>query len=113
MTDETAPWLKGFGEFRAREIAPLVSQLETARLAARDAALKRASWSVPLALLAAGLTWLYLPQDFLIFVVFFAVGGTWAFIQYPIIKHQKEVKQKLVTTLCGFFGLEYSMVPDS
>jgi hypothetical protein len=111
MVEDTAPWLAGFSEFRAREIDPMVGELETARIAARNEALKRASWAVPLALLAVGLVWLYLPQDFLIFAAFFAVGGTWAFVQYPIVKQQKDMKQKLVNRLCGFFGLEFHMVP--
>jgi len=111
MANDAAPWLSGFDEFRAREIEPMIGSLETARLEARNAALKRASWLIPLALLACGLVWLYLPGDFLIFAIFLAVGGSWAWIQYPIIQHQKEVKQKLITRLCGFFGLEYHMEP--
>ncbi|MGE0667499.1 MAG: DUF3137 domain-containing protein [Sphingomonadales bacterium] len=111
MASDAAPWLDGFDEFRAREIEPMVGDLESARLQARNDALKRASWLVPLALLGVGLVWLYLPGDFLIFAIFLAVGGCWAFIQHPIIKHQKDVKQKLVTRLCGFFGLDFCPVP--
>lgn len=111
MAEDPAPWLTGFDDFRAREIEPMIGELETAREQARGEALKRASWLVPLALLAVGLVWLYLPGDFLIFAIFFAVGGSWAYIQYPVIKHQKDVKRKLVTRLCGFFGLDFSMQP--
>ncbi len=111
MAEDAAPWLTGFDEFRDREIEPMIGALERARHEARGAALKRASWLIPLALLAVGLVYLYLPGDFLIFAVFLAVGGSWAWIQYPIIQHQKNVKQTLVTRLCGFFGLEYFMEP--
>lgn len=113
MSADAAPWLTGFDEFRAREIDPMVGELETARSEARKAALKRASWLIPLAAAVCGLVYLYLPGDFLIFAIFIAVGGSWAFIQHPIIKHQKEVKQKLVTRMCGFFGLEYFMEPKT
>jgi hypothetical protein len=111
MADTDAPWLTGFDEFRSRELTPMIGELENARREARGAALKRASWVLPLAILVCGLVYLYLPGDFLIFAIFFAVGGSWAFIQHPIIKHQKEVKQKLITRLCGFFALEYFMEP--
>lgn len=111
MSATDAPWLTGFDAFRDRELMPMVGALETARHEARNAALKRASWLIPLVLAAVGLVYLYLPQDFLIFAIFIAVGGSWTYIQYPIIKHQKDVKQKLVTRMCGFFGLEYFMVP--
>ncbi|MEN3976544.1 DUF3137 domain-containing protein [Emcibacter sp. SYSU 3D8] len=111
MANDAAPWLTGFDEFRAREIDPIIGELEAARHEARNAALKRASWFIPLALLGVGLVWLYLPGDFLIFAAFVAVGGSWAFIQHPIIRHQKVVKEKLVTRLCGFFGLDFCLVP--
>ncbi len=111
MSSDAAPWLDGFDEFRSRELTPMIGALETARQQARNEALKRASWTLPLAALACGLVWLYLPSDFLIFAAFLAVGGSWAFIQHPIVKHQKDVKQKLITRMCGFFGLEYFMVP--
>ena len=75
MAEDPAPWLTGFDDFRAREIEPMIGELETAREQARSEALKRASWLVPLALLAVGLVWLYLPGDFLIFAIFFAAIG--------------------------------------
>ena len=58
MSREAAPWLDGFDDFRSRELAPLIGELETARQQARNEALKRASWTLPLAALACGLVWL-------------------------------------------------------
>ena len=55
MASDPAPWLAGFDEFRAREIEPMIGALEAARHEARNDALKRASWLIPLALLAVGL----------------------------------------------------------
>jgi hypothetical protein len=106
-----APWLSGFDTFRAREIDPLLGALEDARKLAREAALKRAVWAVPLAIGVVGLVFLLLPADFGYFAAFVAFGIGWAFIQHPIVKHQQVVKQTLLAKLCGFFGLEFHLTP--
>jgi hypothetical protein len=111
MADTPAPWLDGFAEFRAREIDPLVAELEAARLAARSAAWARALWVVPLGLAITAIAFALLPGDFACFVAFAAFGLGWAYIQSPITDHQKVVKEKLVSRLCGFLGLEFCMVP--
>lgn len=111
MADTPAPWLDGFEEFRARELDPLVAELEEARLAARSAAWARAVWVVPLALAVIGLAFALIPSDFAIFVAFIGGGMAWAYVQSPIVDHQKVVKQNLVSRLCGFLGLDFAPVP--
>ncbi|MEN3953375.1 DUF3137 domain-containing protein [Iodidimonas sp. SYSU 1G8] len=110
MTSD-APWLEGFDAFRAREIDPMIGDLEAARLQAREMAMKRAIWAIPLATGVVGAVFLFLPSDFGFFAGFLAFGAAWAYVQHPIVKHQKKVKERLVTRLCGFFGLEFSVTP--
>ncbi len=111
MVDGSAPWLDGFDAFRAKEIDPLVAELEEARKAARAAARGRALWVVPLALAVIGIAFWLIPVDFALIAGLVAGGMAWAYIQSPVIDHQKEVKGKLVGRLCAFFGLDFAPEP--
>ena len=82
-----------------------------ARKVARAAAWDRAKWAIPLAVTAIALAFVLLPIDFALSAAFIGGVVAFAYVVRPIINHQKSVKERLVTRLCGFFGLEFCAVP--
>jgi hypothetical protein len=113
MSSQHGPpsWLDGFDAFRAREIEPLLGDLEVARQDARAKAWDRAKWVVPLAGTAIALVFFFAPFQLGIVAAFVAGGAAWAFVQSPIAKHQKTLKQRLIGRLCAFFSLDYHLEP--
>ncbi len=107
-----APWLEGFDTYRAKELDPLLEEMDQSRQRALAKAKQRMMWVAPLVLLAAGLLWVFTQNPMFAVFAGFAGGGLgYAFVKAPFSEHNHLVKRELVTRLARFFDLNFELKP--